>query len=372
MSSRSDASPKNARNGSKNVHSSKQECPLKKKSTIVVQVDALAAKENKPPSRTGISGVKAEILSGPTEPPSQKTSGAGRCTFPDLDVGSYSVGITVAGGLARYYDLEPPPPPQQKTTRPGQTANCLFELRSFWLRAKITYADGKAVKGVDFKIDRKGLQGGVLDKNWSPHHEGPSDTDPYAEDFVPKGRYLLSFPEVSNPTWSLEKAVVAEPVDAKAEVTGIAAGTAGTIAIYDACNFTKPLETLNATVAADGQAKVLKAAWTPEKAKLADLKSGSVVFEAKVGKAGVFSQPIPVVSKEKFEVADGKGTKLDATLSFYFSGGAKVDAAAAGGEAEVLAPWGQTVARISVDGHNSCGATLTEEGAAARKFQLPA
>ena len=80
---------------------------------------------------------------------------------------------------------------------------------------------------------------------------------------------------------------------------------------------------------------------------------------------------MPVVVKEKFEVVDPAAKKLDGHLSLYYSGGAKVEADAAGGEAEVFAPWGQKLARIEY-GVKPCAVKFEEEGAAARGFLLSA
>jgi hypothetical protein len=79
-----------------------------------------------------------------------------------------------------------------------------------------------------------------------------------------------------------------------------------------------------------------------------------------------------VFIKEKYEVVDGDGTKLSTRIELYFSGGYSDSKQADGGEAEVLTPWNETVARVNLPEYNGNPVGLDEGGIATRHFRMPA
>jgi len=359
---------KGAKGGGKDLHEPVQACPPLK-ACIIVQVDAVNEEDG---TREGVVGVSTQLLSGPSRAPVKKTTGAGLAIYTELTPGSYEVGIKVEGGMTKFYDLVPPPAAQTKSAGGGATQIYEFELRSNWIGARVWLGAGKPGKGTPFRLRVKAMKpGGELSAAWAVQHEGKSEEKAYIEKYVPKGRYELSVVGVSEAKWGAARIVVGEAVELSAKVSGVDAGTAGTLTVYDVRDLTKAIDTVNATVAAGDGGKELKGSWTPAKGKLGDLQGSEVVFEAKAGAAKGISGPVPVVVKEKFEVVDPAAKKLDGHLSLYYSGGAKVEADAAGGEVEVFAPWGQKLARIEY-GVKPCAVTFEEEGAAARGFLLSA
>ena len=353
--------------GGKDLHDPVKECPLK--ASITVQVDAVNDEDG---TREAVAGVSTKIVSGPSKASGKATSGAGLANYSGLKPGSYEVGIKVEGEKARFYDLVPPPAAQTKSVGGGTTQIYEFELRSYWVGARILWGIDRPAKGYPFRLKVKAMTpGGNLSAAFAMHHEGNSAEKPYLEKYVPKGRYELSVVGISDAQWGAARVVVGEAVELSAKVSGVDVGTAGTLTVYDVRNLTKAIETVNVTVAAGAGGKELKGSWTPAKGKLTDLHGSEVVFEAKVGAAQGISGPVPVVVKEKFEVVDSAAKKLDGHLSLYYSGGAKVEADAAGGTAEVFAPWGQKLARIEY-GVKPCAVKFEEEGAAARGFLLSA
>jgi len=359
---------KGAKGGGKDLHEPVQACPPLK-ACIIVQVDAVNEEDG---TREGVVGVSTQLLSGPSRAPVKKTTGAGLAIYTELTPGSYEVGIKVEGGMTKFYDLVPPPAAQTKSAGGGATQIYEFELRSNWIGARVWLGAGKPGKGTPFRLRVKAMKpSGELSAAWAVQHEGKSEEKAYIEKYVPKGRYELSVVGVSEAKWGAARIVVGEAVELSAKVSGVDAGTAGTLTVYDVRDLTKAIDTVNATVAAGDGGKELKGSWTPAKGKLGDLQGSEVVFEAKAGAAKGISGPVPVVVKEKFEVVDPAAKKLDGHLSLYYSGGAKVEADAAGGEVEVFAPWGQKLARIEY-GVKPCAVTFEEEGAAARGFLLSA
>jgi hypothetical protein len=117
------------------------------------------------------------------------------------------------------------------------------------------------------------------------------------------------------------------------------------------------------SISANTAANALKASWTPDQSQLGSLKSGWIVAQAKVSSAQAFSPELKVVTKTEYDLVDKAGNNLDGRLLFHFSGGDQVDADAAGGKAQVLVPWNQTLTRIQVpDQRNSRVELQTDSG----------
>jgi hypothetical protein len=338
----------------------------KKKGAILVEVRTYSSLK---PERKPVAGVKVEVSEGPTAAGAKRTSGNGRAEFPGLEPGSYKVTIKVEGGMRRYYDLDPEPPPQSKGVVEEKTTPYYFELRSYWIAFFVTYPDGKPALGIEREVRFKKMKGAenVLDADWSVYTEGMTGKVEVLEEYIPKGRYQLRVKIVSDPVWSKTPVVLGEAVDLSATVSGFDDGAAGSFEIFDARNLAKPLHSIPAKVAADA----MKVSWTPEKGQLQQLVSGWLVFQAKVSKAQAFSGEAKVVTKTVYDVVDKAGAPVDTPINFYFSGGDTADSTSAGGKAEVLIPWKQSLVRIELPKQTLSRVEVDDGEYPARKFLLP-
>jgi hypothetical protein len=359
----------NGKKGGNNISDPVGTCPLK--ATIHVHVDGISTDTPKW-TYTNVAGVTAKLSDGKSTPGPKKTSSKGDADFTGLTPDTYTVTIALEGSLSKYYDVDPPPPPQSATVAAKGEEYVYFKLKSFWIGARVLYPNGKPAKDYAYKLNLKNLKSGKLDDKWSLHTDGKSTEKDYIEKFVPKGRYQLSLPEVTDVAWPSPALTLDEAVDLAATVSGVDAGSAGTIDIYDIRDLSSPVETVQAKVEDGGAGKQLKASWTPKKDSLTKLKGATVVYSATAGGVSTFSGPAQLSSKQDFGVVDSTGAKLSGQLTVIYSGGASITAQVADGKASVNVPWAQTVARITFTGASPCGVTYEEEGAAARGFSLTA
>ncbi|HEX3880122.1 MAG TPA: carboxypeptidase-like regulatory domain-containing protein [Bryobacteraceae bacterium] len=313
------------------------------------------------PKRKPVTGINVELKKDDANAGKGSTDSKGRVTFSGLDPGSYSVGLKIGPSLARLYDVDPPPPAQTKSVVGNKTTAYAFELRYYRIAFSVTYPDGKLAQKVDYELRLKKITGAqqTLDKDWSSYKTGSTTAEDYSEDYVPKGRYQLRLKAVSDVQLSKPQVTIGEAVDLSAEATGFDDGTAGSFEIFDARNLAKSMYSISANTAANA----LKASWTPDQSQLGSLKSGWIVAQAKVSSAQAFSPELKVVTKTEYDLVDKAGNNLDGRLLFHFSGGDQVDADAAGGKAQVLVPWNQTLTRIQVpDQRNSRVELQTDSG----------
>jgi hypothetical protein len=228
------------------------------------------------------------------------------------------------------------------------------------------------VPGIDYVLRHK--KPDPVDSPWTQKKTGTTGLSKETEEKVPRGRYKLDLKLVYEPEWGDPQVEIDKAIEIKAAVSGFDVGTDGSIQIVDAHTLAPALHTIAVKVAesADKSRRELKTTWTPTKEQLKDLKSAKIAFRAAVGASFVFSEPEPVFIKEKYEVVDGDGTKLSTRIELYFSGGYSDSKQADGGEAEVLTPWNETVARVNLPEYNGNPVGLDEGGIATRHFRMPA
>jgi hypothetical protein len=337
------------------------------KGSILVEVRSVSAVSAR---RDPVAAVKVQVTNGPDKPGPKSTDRNGRAQFDGLTTGTYTVTVSVEGGLRRYYDLDPGPGPLTKVVTENKTTSYYFQLRYYMIAFVVNYNNGKPAKGIEYQLRLKKATGAdnQLAAAWADHASGVTATDPYKEDYVPKGRYQLRLKIVSGAAWPKPEVLVGEEVALHANVTGFDDDTAGSFEIYDARNLTKSIYSVPAKVSKNE----MKAAWTPKAADLADLKSGWIVYQAKVAKAQCLSGEAKVVSKITYDVVDKSGATMEAHIVFHFSGGGTVEADSPGGKAEVKTPWNQVLTRLSFPGTKLSRVAFDDDGGgAARKFLLP-
>jgi hypothetical protein len=361
------ASPQASQGPGKKRLGGQPQCPPKvAKGSILVEVRSISALSAK---KDPIAGVKVEVTAGPAKPGPQTTPGNGRVNFDGLDIGYYTVGVKIEGGLRKFYDVDPAPGPQTKGVIADRTTVYYFELRYYQIAFFVTYADNKAATGIEYELRVKKITGPAqqLDANWSAHASGVTPNEPYKEDYVPKGRYQLRLKIVTGAVWPKPQVLVGEAVDLHADVTGFDDETAGSFEIFDARN----LKTAIHSVPAKVSKHAMKATWTPQASELADLKSGWIVYQAKVSKAQCFSGEAKVVSKVTYDVVDKAGKTLNTHIMFHFSGGETVETDSAAGKAEVLTPWGQSLTRLTLSSVKLSRVEFDDGKGTPQKFLLP-
>jgi hypothetical protein len=283
------------------------------------------------------------VIKGPENKGPAITGGVGMAQFNGIRCGSYTATIDVTS-LKRKYDVDPPPDGKSDSTSSDFPGMVFFTIPFHRIGFDIFYPDGKTrVKDLGYLLRRK--QG---DAPWSQIEAGTLKGEEYKKDFVPRGLYQVSVEALENPAWAKTPAVIGEAVEMRVDVSGLAAGTSGTFQILDARDVKTVLDTVSASVSANGDDFEMKANWTPDANKLKDWKGSKVLFCAKAGKSAAYSAATPVRQKVKYEVVDEAGKKLDADLKLVFADGSEATGQAAGGEAEILCPFGSELRKLNV------------------------
>ncbi len=343
-------------------------CPYKGSGQLLVEVYKYrAATPNA--QKTPLGGVKANIT-GPTKkvPPLTTAGGNGRATSGKLNPGSYDVTLEFTDKMKETLDLDNATTTKTKAVTKKKTTPFVFQIPYNWVQYEVKYEDDTWAPGFRFIFRRKKKTGTGLEPSWTVMVEGRSVEALAQQEEVPAGKYQLELQLVWAPKWPADSVIVGDAIDLVASVSGFDAGTAGVIEILDAKDYTTVIHTLNATVALDVGETVLKSAWTPAKTQLTPLKSGSVVFRAKVGPYLCVSDPRPVFYKEPLELENDDGKKLTNTVKLRFSGGHTAEQKVSKGKADVLWPWGQTVARIELRSHKGKRFDLDADGVPTRTF----
>lgn len=322
------------------------------------------------PKKESLQGVDVSI-SGATEKDPQKTGANGRtAVFDGLVPGSYTVTIDARDEMKEYYDLVGATTWHTNEVKKSKTQSYYFEVPWFWVDHEVKYPDGKTfATGIEWVLYHKKPQANAP---WTEHSKGTTGKDKVSLDKVPRGRYKLALKGLFDPVWGADKVVLDTPIDLQASVSGFDVGTAGTFGICDAHAPDAALCTLDATVSEDGPKKILKATWTPAEAQLTNLKSTLVVFKASVSGKSLLSGPLPMFNKEKYEVVDQDGAKVDTQLEIRFSGGHLEKKTSSNGTVEVEHPWNQTIERLNLPGKKGSRVGVDEGGIPVRRFSMPA
>ena len=323
--------------------------------------------------REALPGVKV-MIAGTTEKDSQTTDAKGRApVFSGLDPGGYSVALDFTPEMAELYDVDGATTTDAKEVKKGKTTVYAFEVPWFWIEHQVQYPDGKTfAPGIEYVLRHQKPR--PSNSPWTQQSTGTTGLKKIAVDKVPRGRYKLDLKLVYDPVWGDPSVEIDKAIEIKATVSGFDPGTSGTIQIVDAHALAPALLTIDAAVTetVDKSKRELKTTWTPTKVALKDLKSAKIAFRAAVGNAFVFSAPEPVFIKEKYEVVDEDGRKLDTNVELRFSGGQLVSKPVVGGEVDVLVPWNESVARVNLPDHKGKRVALDEGAIPGRRFLMPA
>jgi hypothetical protein len=189
------------------------------------------------------------------------------------------------------------------------------------------------------------------------------------ESSVPPGNYQLVFKIVSAARWGAPQIEVGKEVKLEALAAGFDPATAGKFEIFDArATDGKPLAKVSGKVSA---ARVLEGSFTPDEAAMKDVKSGALVFRAKIGESSAMSAAAPLLIKHGFELSDEAGPLADTELVALFSDGHRATARSKGGKAELLVPVGQTLLWVHLPEHPGAEVAVEPEGGEAREYVQP-
>lgn len=290
-----------------------------------------------------ISGMKVK-LTGPQPVGPKDTDKFGQVEFTDLKPGGYTAEIQPAAPMLQKYDLDPLPSSQSDSVTAQTPGFAVFTLPFHKIAAEVYFPNDKLVRDIGYLLRRKRPNAAA----WEIVEQGTLKGNKIAKEYIPRGVYEISLKLLEKPTWQKTPVIIDEAVEIRVRVHGFPAGKAGTFTIFDARDYSKVLDTVNATVTESHNEFEMKVQWTATKAKLAALKRGAVVCQAKIDSAEAYSAEAPVFLKTKYEVVDEDGTKLDSKLQVVFASGHTADADAKAGEAEILEPFGQEVRLIKV------------------------
>ena len=321
-----------------------------------------------------IANVKVEI-DGTTAAESKRTDNSGQALFEQLVPGTYKVSITIEEPEEAFYILDPLPEPLEQDVQPGEPKVYRFEVPYVYVEFEITYEDtDEPVTEIGYILKWKKPGEDTwedpdegTDKEWT-RNSGHIKEGKVYEKYVRKGSYQLSLDSISEAAWGDQTVKLDESVTLTASVSGFEMETEGVFEIFDAHNLEQVLHTIKANVNEDE----LKASWEPAKEHLEELKSGIVVFRAKVGEAQAFSPAVPVMAKQEFELKDDEDGDIDTELVLRFSGGHEAEVTSASGKVEVEVPWGQTLSRIDLPGQKGTRVKLEDDDVPTREFLIPA
>jgi hypothetical protein len=323
--------------------------------------------------REALPGVKVKI-GGTTKKDDQTTGAKGRApVFSGLEPGAYAVSLEFTPAMTELYDVDGSTTTDTKDVKKGKTTVYPFEVPWFWVEHQVQYPDAKTfVPGIEYVLRHQ--KPDPPDSPWTQRSTGTTGLKKVIAEKVPRGRYKLDLKLVYDPVWGDPQVEIDKAIEIKATVSGFDPGMNGTIEIVDAHALTPALLTLDATVAetVDKSKRELKTTWTPTKVQLKDLKCGKIAFRAVVGNSFVFSAPEPVFIKEKYQVVDDDGNKLDTRIELRFSGGRIESKAVVGGEVDVLVPWNESIARVDLPDHKGKRVSLDEGTVTGRRFLMPA
>lgn len=352
------------------IHSAEVKCNLKEKGALLTEVMTFRSGRKKP--KSGLEKVKAKA-SGPTKVGDKVTGAKGRTAVcGGLDPGNYTVTLEFPDDMKELYDVDGSTTSDTKEVKKRKTQTYYFEVPWFWLDHEVKYPDNKTfAQDIAYVLRHK--KPAPPDAAWTQHSKGKTANKKVELDKVPRGLYRLELKLVYDPAWGGREVVIDRDIELTAAVSGFDPGADGAFEIRDAHTPSTLLHKLDVKVAEDSAKtkREIKTTWRPAKAQLKDLKSGKVVFRAVVSDAFAFSEPVTVFTKEKYEVVDQDGKKLDTVVELRFSGGHIETKAAVGGEMEVLFPWNEAVARIDTPGHKGKHISLDEGGIPARRFLMP-
>jgi len=351
------------------VHNPVKKCPDKGKLVAEVITYRAGTKKLK---QEGFSGVNIKV-DGPTKTANQTTGKDGLTpVVGGLDVGGYTLTLEPSASQKEEYDFEHSTITDNKTVECDKTQSYHFEVPYHWLDYEVFYPDKKTFAvGIEYVLR---LKKPVKDAKFDPYAKdtgGGKTGDKRVElEKVPVGRYKLDLKLVYDAVWGDpdkdKEVVIDKAIDLKDP------GVKGSIEMYDVQALSDKLLAIDVTVVEDDKhQRGLKTSWTATKDNLKNLKSGTIMFRATVGASATWSAPMPVLLKEKYQVVDQAGKKLDTSLELRTSGGAVIKAAAAGGEAEIQRPWNDPVVRIELPEQKGKHIAFEADGAAARSFSMP-
>jgi hypothetical protein len=345
-------------------------CPFKSAGQIKVEVLKYKAASTGSP-KLPVGGVMVDVTMGGKTLPSLTTSSEkGEAVSGKLKPGSYTVDLQFPPSLAEKLDLASAITTDTKSVAKAKITHFSFLVPYNWVKFEVRYEDGSWAPGIPFALRRKKMTGAGLEQNWSMILEARS-LPATTEQEVPAGKYLVALKVAWDPTWSADRVMIGEAIDLSASVSGFEVGESGSIVVLDAKDHTTVVTSLSPKVAAQGSGRVLKSSWTPDKAGCANLKSGKVVFSAKLGSYTCFSQPIPVFLKEPLDVEDDDGNKLTTKVKLRFSGGHVVEKDIAGGHANIEIPWGQKLTGVELPDHKGKRLSVEADGIPTRTLITP-
>lgn len=369
-----------------NIHTGDTKCGTKtdakgKLIADVVTYKAGTKKSNEPAEgQAGLSAVKVGVEFVNNEPAVDKgdqTTGedGNTAVVSGLDPGEYKCTLKPTKEQKHDYDFDNSETTKTKPVEADAEKTTIFDfaIPYHWLEHQVMYPDETTfASGLDFVLQ---LKKPGAETSFEPYPDGdgsgktPTKTAELSK--IPIGQYRLEVKAVYKAAWGADEAVIDKPIDLKAGVSGFASGTQGSFEIYDAHALTAKLATVEASVT-EGDSGVcsVEKSWTPTKENLSTLKSGRIVFRAVAGSSSAWSPTVPVKIKDKYEVVDQDGKKIDAQLELRLCSGETIQKTADKGEAEIVRTWNDCVTRVRISDHSGKRVSFEDDGAAARAFSI--
>jgi len=284
---------------------------------------------------------------------------------PGLRPDSYTV--TFPSGLehCEIKDVENNAP--QIDVEAASTKTFPFVVRKYYIKFQVKDQFGDAVSAAGYLL--------TYPKGKDPESGNLEETGLVEKDQVPKGDHTFAVKTIYGLSWGAAgeagatKLTVGTAGKLSAKLSGFANGTDVTFQIFDACKPSgEPLDTATGKVKGDTSAE---ADWTPDAGKLKDVKSGRLVFVAKVDSQQEISAPVPIEAKQTFQVTGPDSHPLATSLVLKFTGGLEIPGNSENGKLEAAVPLGQTLLSIGLPDQQGAPGTYKPPGGAESAFRVP-
>jgi hypothetical protein len=297
-----------------------------------------------------VSGVTVTVNGAQANNETGNTRGDGRKGFGPYRLNAglpYTVGLQFPPALTDKYDIAniAPGPPQTQNLQAGAVTQFAFLAPWHWIEFQVRDSQNRAVSKLPYVLRHQPLIGG----NWTEVERGqlPANGN-IAKDEIPNGRYRLSIPLLSNPTWSNASVATGTLQTLSVTVTGVEAGDAGEFQIVDAFDDSKVIHTIVAQVTGAGPNFQMQVNWAPSAVQLGALTQSWIAFKARCGGAETLSERRQVTDTQMLNVNDASGNPVVTAVTVYFSGGTSWNGNSVNGVAIVNQPWKEQIVRVDL------------------------
>jgi hypothetical protein len=310
-----------------------------------------------------VANVDATVTGGGNAGPSP-TGADGRRGFGLFPAGvGCTVTIAFPANIAAKYDTANVVPglAQTQNLNPGAPTLYTFAVPWHWIEFHVRDSQNRPHANIPYKLRHRPPLGGAW--NLIETSSTPANGN-VVKDETPDGRYKLSIPVLTNPTWTNAVVELGIAETLTVTVTGLEPNEQGVFEIVDAFDDTKVLHTLPAQVTQVGAGpnKEMQVQWAPGANDLGALTHSKIAFKAKCGGAETLSDVRTVVVFETLYVETPTGAPVVTTVVVYFSGGTTSTVNSVHGQAFLRRPWKEHIIRIDLTALQHWRITAREDG----------